>query len=92
MTESKASENSTLQFGQYTIELTNGPSLVYRIDQEGAKQWIASCPDPEVAMEVVEGMVLVESKRFYYPESVPTVNFENAQKEEIPVPNFLKRK
>lgn len=98
MTESNEQEHSTLKFGQYTIELTDGPSAVYRIDQEGNKQWIASCPDPEIAMDVVEGMVLVEQKRFYYPDSKPTVNFQNTAteatevKEEVPVPSFLKRK
>lgn len=86
-------DNSTLAFGQYTIELSNGPSNVYRIDNENIKQWVATCPDPEMAMSVVEGLVLVEQKRFYYPESKPKVNFEsNVEKDKKPIPSFLQRK
>lgn len=95
MTENNEQDHSTLKFGQYTIELSDGPSTVWRVDSEGNKQWVASCPDPEIAMDVVEGMVLVEQKRFYYPDSKPTVNFGTTAtevKEEAPVPSFLKRK
>ena len=86
-------ENSTLKYGQYTIELANGPSMVFRLDESGTKEWVASCPDPQTAMDVVEGMILVETKRFYYPESKPSINFENPndKKEEKIIPKFLKR-
>ncbi|MBD3260342.1 MAG: hypothetical protein GF334_01470 [Candidatus Altiarchaeales archaeon] len=94
MSENNQEEKSTLSFGQYTIELSNGPSMVYRINQEGHKEWIAACPEPETAMAVVEGMVLVENKRFYYPDSKPTINFENSNepKQNKEVPKFLQRK
>lgn len=84
-------EKSTLTHGKYTIELSNGPSMVFRLDDYGRKEWVASCPDPDMAMTVVEGMILVETKRFHYPESTPTLNFEEPE-EQKPVPNFLKRK
>lgn len=75
--ETNENENATLRTGNYVIELSNGPSVVSRIEeQSGAKQWICTCPDPEAAMTVVEGLILVENKRFYYPDSKPTMNFE----------------
>jgi len=94
MSQNNNQEKSTLAFGQYNIEFSDGPSMVYRTDQEGRKEWIAACPEPEIAMKVVEGMVLVEQKRFYYPESEPTIKFENNQEpnNKKEVPTFLKRK
>lgn len=88
-------ESSTLRTGNYVIELSNGPSMVYKVEpNSGAKEWVCSCPDPEAAMTVVEGLILVENKRFYYPDSAPTLNFQDANvaEEEKPVPSFLKRK
>lgn len=83
-----APEPTTLSTGKYTIELTNGPSNVFVFDEEGNKQWVCSTTDPERAMSIVEGLVLVEMKRFYYPESAPTVN---ADQEDKPVPPFLRK-
>lgn len=90
-----SNENSTLRTGNYTIELSNGPSMVFKIAAEGgSKEWVCSCPDPEAAMMVVEGLLLVEAKRFYCPDAVPNVNFQAAEPEkaEKPVPSFLTRK
>jgi hypothetical protein len=42
-------------------------------------------------MIVVEGLILVENKRFYYPEATPTVKFDQKQAEKTH-PNFLDRK
>lgn len=91
-----AEENSTLRTGNYVIELTNGPSMVYKIDPDcNFKEWVCSCPDPEKAMTVVEGLLLVENKRFYFPEATPSLNFQekkdNSYKKKD-TPPFLKRK
>lgn len=91
MTEANE-EVKTLQTGQYTIEFSNGPSQVYRIDGDH-KEWVCSTPDPEVAMQVVEGLILVEHKRFYHPEAQPKVQMAGSTATEAPpVPKFLKRK
>lgn len=79
---------TTLSTGQYTIEVGNGPSHIFRFDEESNKHWVCSTTDPNQAMQIVEGLVLVEMKRFYYPESNPVINPEEKDK---PVPPFLKR-
>ena len=84
-------ETKTLRTGNYVIELSDGPSLVYKIEpNSGHKDWVCTCPDPESAMIVVEGLILVENKRFYYPKSSPTMQFEEAKTKTSP--NFLDRK
>ncbi len=70
-------EKSTLSTGKYTIEFSNGPSVIYKFDDKGNKIWIASAGDPQLAMEIIEGLILVEHKRFYRPEATPTVTVEN---------------
>jgi hypothetical protein len=85
--ETKQPEKSTLSVGNYSIELSDGPSHVYLIDAEGNRQWVCATTDPERAMAIVEGLVLVEMKRFYHPESTPTIT---PNTKESPVPPFLK--
>jgi len=85
---SSAPEKTTLSTGKYTIELSNGPSIIYKIDEEGGKQWLCSTTDPETAMSIVEGLVLVEHKRFYHPEATPEIKPSTGTF----VPPFLKRK
>lgn len=81
MTEETNEETPTLRTGNYVIELSNGPSVVSRVEEKsGAKEWVCTCPDPEAAMTVVEGLILVENKRFYYPESTPNLNFQEKTK------------
>ncbi len=74
--KSTAQEKSTLSTGKYTIEFSNGPSAIYKFDDDGNKIWVASAGDPQLAMEIIEGLILVEHKRFYHPESAPTVTME----------------
>lgn len=90
MTEENSTD--TLRTGNYTVEVSNGPSVVYKIEpHSGSRAWVCTCPDPDSAMLVVEGLILVENKRFYYPESKPTLSFEET-KDETEVPSFLQRK
>ncbi len=74
-----AHEKSTLSTGKYTIEFSNGPSAIYKFDDDGNKTWIASAGDPQVAMEIIEGLILVEHKRFYHPEATPNVTVEGKE-------------
>jgi len=82
---------SSVRTGNYVVEFSDGPSVVYNVEPtSGHKNWVFTCPDPDAAMIVVEGLILVENKRFYYPDSGPTVKFDEKQKE-ITTPNFLKK-
>lgn len=85
-------ETKTLTTGQYTIELSDGPSQIYKLDEEGAKIWICAASDPDIAMTIIEGLILVEHKRFYHPEATPTVKMAGAEKEQKTVPLFLRKK
>ncbi len=72
-------EGQTLRTGNYVIELADGPSVVYKVEPESStKEWVCTCPDPEAAMTVVEGLILVENKRFYYPNATPQLNLKAA--------------
>jgi len=68
-----AQEKSTLSTGNYTIEFSDGPSNVYMFDANKKKIWIASAADPDMAMQIIEGLILVEHKRFYCPEATPAI-------------------
>ena len=83
-----SNDKTTLSTGKYSIEQDKGAAIIYAQDEMGNKQWIASTSDPMKAMEIVEGLVLVEMKRFYYPDSTPDV--KNAE-ESKPVPPFLQK-
>ena len=74
--QSTAREKSTLTTGQYTIEFSDGPSNIYKFDEHKNKIWVASTSDPDTAMQIIEGLILVEHKRFYHPDSEPNVSVE----------------
>lgn len=77
----------TLSAGKYNIELASGGFGIFILDEFDHKNWVATAPDPEIAMKIVEGLILVEMKRFYYPESQPVLK----PQEEKPLPPFLKK-
>ena len=77
----------TLSVGNYSIESEQNGFAIYAEAEIGAKDWIATALDPEVAMRIVEGLILVEMKRFYYPDSDPTFKDQGGK----PVPPFLKK-
>lgn len=77
----------TLSTNKYTIEFSDGPSKIFAFDASGQKSWVCSASDPATAMKIIEGLILVEHKRFYYPESTPQVKIEKG----TPVPSFLKK-
>jgi hypothetical protein len=90
--ETVEQEKKTLRTGNYTIELSDGPAVVHKLHPgTGHKDWVCTCPDIDSAMIVVEGLILVENKRFYYPESTPTMKFDEAKGDSAD-PSFLKRK
>lgn len=81
---------TTLKTGNYSIELSSGGVQIYAVDKSDKKNWVAATGDPQIAMDIVEGLILVETKRFYHPESEP--NFETELAGSAPLPPFLRRK
>ncbi len=76
-----------LSVGNYNIEMSSGGFAIFVTDEEGGERnWICTAADPEIAMSIVEGLVLVETKRFYYPESNPVFKDADGGK----LPSFLK--
>jgi len=80
-------EGPILSVGNYTIALTSGGFGIFVTGEPGDKTWLADAADPEVAMKIVEGLILVEMKRFHYPDSAPT--FKGASGD--PLPPFLRK-
>jgi hypothetical protein len=78
---------TTLSVGNYSIESETTGFVIYAETERGAKEWVAKTLDPETAMRIVEGLILVEMKRFYYPESDPTFKDQVGN----PLPPFLKK-
>ena len=80
-------ETAQLTTGNYTIKQEKGAAVIYTTDEGGEMRWLASTTDPNKAMEIVEGLILVEHKRFYKPEATPTFVSGNDR----PIPPFLKK-
>ena len=77
----------SLSVGNYSISESPGGYGIFLSDEFGDSQWMDTAPDPEIAMKIVEGLVMVEMKRFYHPESTPT--FKGT--DDKPLPPFLKK-
>lgn len=101
----------TFRAGQYIIEQQSGAgygtAIIYWLDEEGAKQWVATTTDIDQAMLIVEGLMMVKIKRAHYPQSTPVINYEttdsttpfdtgqspvNFKANKSNIPPFLKRK
>jgi hypothetical protein len=82
-----SNETSTLSTGKYEIELDQNGVVIFTVSERGEKQWLATVLDPETATNIVEGLILVEHKRFYRPEAAPI--FNTVDVEDKPVPPFL---
>ncbi len=81
-------KTSTLSTGEYTIKLDENGASIFAVDaNSGAQRWIAATLDPTIATNIVEGLILVEYKRFYHPEAIPVFSPE----EDKPLPPFLKK-
>ncbi len=78
---------STLSVGNYSIESEPTGFVIYAETERGAKEFVAKTLDPEIGMRIVEGLILVEMKRFYYPDSDPTFKDQGGNTP----PPFLKK-
>jgi len=91
-------DQGSLQHGKYTIDISAVGCSVHAIE-EGQKIFLCGgISDPELAMAIVEGLILVEAKRFYKPDAERVVTTAQAVKN-VPhfvqdgktVPHFLKK-
>ncbi len=80
-------EKTRLSTGKWSIAQDDGVAVIYAEDEMGKKEWVASTTDPKKAMDIVEGLILVEHKRFYKPGATPVFESGNDR----PLPPFLKR-
>ena len=80
-------EGPILSVGNYTIELTSKGFGIFITKDLEDRTWLATATDPEVAMKIVEGLILVEMKRFHYPDSAPTFKDGSGN----PLPPFLRK-
>ncbi len=80
-------DGPTLTAGNFSIESAAGGFAIFTIDEFEDKTWIATAQDPELAMKIVEGLILVDMKRFYHPDSAPTMKSADSN----PLPPFLKK-
>ncbi len=90
-------QGPTLSVGNYNITSGTGGFLISLVGDLGQREWLATAADPQIAMRIVEGLVLVEMKRFYHPESTPVMKGSGqsapatGESEKKPLPPFLKR-
>ena len=77
----------TLTHGKYTIDIERGGCAVYAVEDDQKIFLCGGIADPELAMSLVEGLLLVEAKRFYHPEAERAVTMSDGET----VPHFLKR-
>lgn len=80
-------ESPTLAVGNYSIELISEGFGVFNTDEFNNKERVAIVLDPEVGMRVVEGLILVDMKRFYHPEAAPVISSAEGK----PLPPFLEK-
>ena len=81
-------EETTLKYANYVIEIGDAGFNIFAVEAEkDLKEWVATVPDPEVGMAIVEGLILVEHKRHQYPDSAPVFQSNDGK----PLPPFLRK-
>lgn len=78
---------TTLTHDKYTIDIDRGGCTIYILEEDQKIFLCGGIADPELAMTIVEGMILVEAKKFYHPEAARDVKMSDGET----VPNFLKK-
>ncbi len=81
----------TLKHGKYTVDIEPNGCSVYAIEENQKVFLCGGIGDPELAMTIVEGMILVEAKRFYVPEATRDVKIEAKEETKETVLQFLKK-
>jgi len=78
---------STLTHDKYTIDIDRGGCTISILEENQKIFLCGGIADPELAMTIVEGMILVEAKKFYHPEAARDVTMSDGET----VPHFLKK-
>ena len=79
-----------LSVDKYTIDLDTAGCKIYKLHEEGHQTFICGeIANPQIAMEIIEGLIMVEYKRFYYPDSLPTFEQEEKKPQEKEI-SFLR--
>ncbi len=77
----------TLTHGNYTADIGPGGCAIYVTKADQKIFLCGGIADPELAMAIMEGLILVEAKKFYHPEAKRAVIMSDGET----VPHFLKR-
>jgi len=80
-------ETGNLTHGKYTIDIDPGGCVVSSLEGDQKVFICGGIADPELAMTIVEGLLLVEAKKFYHPEAARSITMQDGET----VPHFLKR-
>ena len=80
-------DQGSLQHGKYTIDIAPTGCVVSVIEEDQKIPLCGGIQDPELAMTIVEGLILVEAKRFYKPAAERVVTMQDGKT----VPHFLKK-
>ena len=62
----------SISTGKYNVKINKGEIAVYKTFGDKS-EFVTSCRDLTLAMDIVEGLMLVEAKRSMYPDSKPVV-------------------
>ena len=77
----------TLTHGNYTADIGRDGCTIYVTKEDQRIFLCGGIADPELAMAIMEGLILVEAKRFYHPEAKRAVTMSDGET----VPHFLKK-
>ena len=77
----------TLTHGNYTADIGRDGCTIYVTKEDQRIFLCGGIADPELAMSIMEGLILVEAKRFYHPEAKRAVTMSDGET----VPHFLKK-
>lgn len=80
-------DQGNLTHGKYTIDIAPNGCVVSVIDEDQKIPLCGGIQDPELAMTIVEGLILVEAKRFYKPDAERVVTTQTGK----PIPHLLKK-
>ena len=81
-------EKEALKYANYIIEIGESGFNIFAVEIENdLREWVATVPDPEVGMAIVEGLILVEHKRQQYPDTAPVFQSNDGR----PLPPFLRK-
>ena len=73
-------KEGNLTHGKYTIDIGADGCSIYTLEKDQKIFICGGIGDPELAMTVVEGLLLVEAKRFYRPDATRSISLAPEEK------------